>query len=65
MKTLRDLRNYAESKGMSETKIERLISEVDTDENGNVINYDAICSGIDEEMEVVVGWYNEMNIKER
>lgn len=51
MRTLNDLREYARTKGMNETEIERLISEVETDGNGNVIDYDAICFGIDCEME--------------
>lgn len=36
METLNDLRVYARTKGMSEADIERLISEVETDGNGNV-----------------------------
>lgn len=51
MKTLNDLIVYARRKGMSEVNIERLISEVETDGNGNVLCYDSICFGIDCEME--------------
>ena len=47
MKTLNDLREHARTKGMSEASIERLISEVETDENGNVLDYDDIVFGID------------------
>lgn len=46
MKTLNDLRVYARTKGMSEVDIERLISEVETDGNGNVLGYDRVCFGI-------------------
>lgn len=52
MNTLNDLRAYARMKGMSEADIERLISEVETDGDGNVLYYDTICLGIDCEMEV-------------
>ena len=51
MKTLRDLRAYAEANGMNEYDIERLIDETETDENGNVIDFEAICFGIDCEIE--------------
>ena len=51
MKTLNDLREYARTKGMSEANIARLIDEVETDGNGNVVDYDDICFGIDCEME--------------
>lgn len=52
MKTLRDLRAYAENKGMSERDIERLIDEVETDGDGNIIDdFKAICFGIDCETE--------------
>lgn len=52
MKTLNDLREYARSKGMNESSIDRLISEIETDGNGNIIDdYDVICLGIDCEME--------------
>ena len=51
MKTLRDLRAYAESKGMSEYDIDRLIDEVESDGYGNVIDFEAICSAIDCETE--------------
>lgn len=50
MNTLNDLREYARTKGMSEASIERLISEVETDENGNVPDYDNIVLGINCEM---------------
>ena len=52
MKTLNDLRAYARMKGMNEADIERLVSEVETDENGNVLCYDSVCFGIDCEMEI-------------
>ena len=51
MKTLNDLRAYARMIGMNEADIERLVSEVETDENGNVSNYDDIVLGINCEME--------------
>lgn len=51
MNTLNDVRVYARTKGMSETDIERLISEVETDGNGNVLGYDRVCFGIDCEMD--------------
>ena len=51
MKTLRDLRAYAEEKGMSEYSIERLIDQTETDGNGNVIDYEDICFYIDCTME--------------
>ena len=47
MKTLKDLRNYAIDKGMCDYDIERLIDSTDTDENGNVIDFEQICFGID------------------
>lgn len=50
MKTLNDLREYARTRGMCEDSIERLISEVETDGNGNVLDYDNIVLGIDCEM---------------
>ena len=52
MRTLKDLREYAERKGMSEYDIERLIDETETDGNGNIIdNYEAICLSINCEFE--------------
>ena len=54
MKTLNDLRAYARTRGMSEGRIERLISEVETDENGNVPDYDDIVFGINCEMDNVI-----------
>lgn len=40
------------NQAMNESSIDRLISEVETDGNGNIIDdYDAICLGIDCEME--------------
>lgn len=54
MNTLNDVRVYARTKGMSETDIERLISEVETDGNGNVLGYDRVCFGIDCEMDSVI-----------
>ena len=54
MKTLNDLRAYARTMGMSEGSIERLISEVETDENGNVPHYDDIVFGINCEMNNVI-----------
>lgn len=53
MKTLNDIRNYATEKGMSEKRIERLISEVESDGNGNISDeyYDDITFGIDCETE--------------
>ena len=54
MKTLNDVRVYARTKGMSEVDIERLISEVETDGNGNVLGYDDVCFGIDCEMDSVI-----------
>lgn len=66
MKTLNDLREYARTKGMSEDGIERLISEVETDENGNVLYYDDIVFGINCEMENVIisnhDWSNDKPI---
>lgn len=58
MKTLNDLRVYARTKGMSEANIERLISEVETDGNGNVLDYDRVCFGICCEMD----WCNNKQI---
>ena len=53
MKTLKDLREYAKRKGMSDYDIERLIDETETDDNGNIIDdYDTICLSIDCESEV-------------
>lgn len=43
MRTLKDLREYAERKGLCEYDIERLIDETETDGNGNVIDYNIIC----------------------
>lgn len=54
MKTLNDVRAYARTKGMSETDIERLISEVETDGNGNVLDYDRVCFGIDCETDSII-----------
>lgn len=54
MKTLNDLRAYARTKGMSEANIERLISEVETDENENVPDYDNIVFGINCEMSGII-----------
>lgn len=52
MKTLNDVREYAKSKGMCERDIERLIDEVETDGDGNIIDdFKAICFGIDCETE--------------
>ena len=52
MKTLKDLRKYAEIKGMTDYEIERLIDETKTDGNGNIIDdYETICLAIDCEME--------------
>lgn len=53
MKTLNDLREYARTRGMCEDSIERLISEVETDGNGNVLDYDDIVFGINCEMDNV------------
>lgn len=47
MKTLNELITYARMSGMSDRDIDRLISEVETDGNGNVIAYNSICFGID------------------
>lgn len=47
MKTLNDLKAYARTKEMSKTDIERLISVVETDGNGNVLDCDAFVFGID------------------
>ena len=47
MKTLKDLRELAERKGMSDYDIERLIDETETDGNGNIIDdYETICLSI-------------------
>lgn len=46
-KTLYDEMAYATRKGMDEANIERLISEVETDGKGNVLDYDRVCFGID------------------
>lgn len=53
MKTLKDLRNYALEKGMSERSIERLLDEVETDGNGNITEeyFNDIVFGIDCETE--------------
>lgn len=61
MKTLNDVRAYARTKGMSETDIERLISEVETDGNGNVLCYDRICFGIDCEMDGIISNHDWCN----
>lgn len=61
MKTLNDVRVYARTKGMSETNIERLISEVETDGNGNVLGYDRVCFGIDCEMDSIVSNHDWSN----
>lgn len=63
MKTLNDVRAYARTKGMSETDIERLISEVETDGNGNVLDYDRVCFGIDCEMDSVISNHDWGNNK--
>lgn len=52
-KTLYDVKAYATSKGMSDANIERLIREVETDGNGNVLDYERVCFGIDCEMDVI------------
>ncbi len=52
MKTLKELREFAERKGMSDHDIERLIDETETDGNGNIIDdYESICLSIDCEFE--------------
>lgn len=53
MKTLKDLRDYAMEKGMSQDNIERLIDQTESDGNGNITDsdFEAICFGIDCEME--------------
>ncbi len=52
MKTLKDLRELAERKGMSDYDIERLIDETETDGNGNIIDdYESICLSIECEFE--------------
>lgn len=61
MKTLNDLRAYARTRGMSEGRIERLISEVETDENGNVPDYDDIVFGINCEMDNVINNHDWCN----
>lgn len=61
MKTLNDLRVYARTKGMSEANIERLISEVETDGNGNVLDYERVCVGIDCETDSIISNYDWRN----
>ena len=39
---------------MSDTDIERLVSQVETDGNGNVLDYDRVWFGIDCEMDGIV-----------
>ena len=51
MNTLKDLYDYARSKGLSIPTTERIIDEAIADEKGFVINYDDICFGIDCESE--------------
>ena len=52
MKTLKDLREFAKRKGMSDYDIERLIDETETDGNGNIIDdYESICLSINCEFE--------------
>ena len=52
MRTLKDLRELAERKGMSDYDIERLIDETETDGNGNLIDdFESICLSIDCEFE--------------
>lgn len=55
MRTLQDVRNYAEEKGFSGYRIESLIDEIETDGkgNGNLTDedYQNICFGIDCEAE--------------
>lgn len=53
MKTLKDLREYANRKGLSDYDIERLIDETETDGNGNVIDFDSICFSIDCEIDTL------------
>lgn len=47
MNTLKDLYDYAKSKGLSIPTTERIIDETRTDEKGNVLNYEDICYWID------------------
>ena len=54
--TLKDLYDYARSKGLSIPTTERIIDEAITDEKGFVINYDDICFGIDCESEYLGNW---------
>ena len=61
MKTLNDLRAYARTMGMSEGRIERLISEVETDGNGNVLDYDRVCFGVDCEMDSILSNHDWSN----
>ncbi|MCB7302502.1 hypothetical protein NE683_10245 [Bariatricus massiliensis] len=55
MKTLQDIKNYAIETGMNESAIARLISEVESDGNGNITeeDYENIIFGIDCETEGV------------
>ena len=54
MRTLKDLREYAERKGMSDYDIERLIDQTETDGNGNIIDdYEAICLSINCEFDTL------------
>lgn len=62
-KTLYDVMAYASRKGMSEANIERLISEVETDGKGNVLDYDRVCFGIDCEMDSIVSNHDWGNNK--
>lgn len=61
MKTLNDLRVYARTKGMDESSIERLVSEVETDGNGNVLDYERVCFGINCEMDSIVSNHDWSN----
>lgn len=61
MKTLNDLRVYARTKGMEESSIERLVSEVETDGNGNVLDYERVCFGINCEMDSIVSNHDWSN----
>ena len=53
MKTLNDVRSYAETKGMTGISLERLIDEIESDGRGNLKegDYEDICFGIDCETE--------------
>ena len=61
METLNDLREYARTKGMSDVNIERLISEVETDGEGNVLDYDRVCFGIDCETDSIISNHDWCN----